>query len=191
MAVELLVSLMRQVDFTFMDGYYTYFDTTAAARREKLIAVVTQGVKLGNETRRYTPYRLIAQALAEAGFGVDLITLTFQHWGKAQHDTTKACHRSLPYCIQFVYGSAYMRTSTSCVSTATACLREIRGGSSGAALPITRTRTTRFSNITNISDCLAAGVPMINIGSSSELCAKIDDDCFGVNVETEDTEMLA
>ncbi|MBR2803659.1 MAG: glycosyltransferase WbuB, partial [Eggerthellaceae bacterium] len=60
-----------------MEGYYTYPDTTVGAPRKKRIAIVTQGVKLGDETRGYTRFRFIAQALAEAGFDVDLVTSTF------------------------------------------------------------------------------------------------------------------
>ncbi|MBQ2680562.1 MAG: glycosyltransferase WbuB, partial [Eggerthellaceae bacterium] len=92
-----------------MEGYYTYPESTVGAPRKKRIAVVTQGVKLGDETRGYTRFRFIAQALAEAGFDVDLITSTFQHWDKAQRDTTLACYKGLPYQIQFIYEPGYKR----------------------------------------------------------------------------------
>ena len=92
-----------------MEGYYTYPESTVGAPRKKRIAVVTQGVKLGGETRGYTRFRFIAQALAEAGFDVDLITSTFQHWDKAQRDTTRPCYKNLPYRIQFIYEPGYKR----------------------------------------------------------------------------------
>ena len=92
-----------------MDGYYTYPDPTTRVARKKRIAVVTQGVKLGDETRGYTRFRFIAQALSEAGFEVDLITSTFQHWDKAQRDTTQACYQNLPYRIRFVHEPGYKR----------------------------------------------------------------------------------
>ena len=92
-----------------MNGYYTYPTSVSGGFRKKRIAVVTQGVKLGNETRGYTRFRFIAQTLAEAGFEVDLITSTFQHWDKAQRDTTQACYQGLPYRIRFVYEPGYKR----------------------------------------------------------------------------------
>ena len=92
-----------------MEGYYTYPESKVRAPRRKRIAVVTQGVKLGDETRGYTRFRFIAQTLAEAGFDVDLVTSTFQHWDKAQRDTTRPCYKDLPYRIQFIYEPGYKR----------------------------------------------------------------------------------
>lgn len=93
-----------------MRDYYTYPDSgSAAAERPRHIAVVTQGVKLGDETRGYTRFRFIAQALAQAGFKVDLITSTFQHWEKAQRDTTRACYEGHPYGIRFIYEPGYRK----------------------------------------------------------------------------------
>ncbi|MBP3867129.1 MAG: glycosyltransferase, partial [Eggerthellaceae bacterium] len=92
-----------------MDGYYTYPTSVSGTFRKNRIAVVTQGVKLGDETRGYTRFRFIAQVLAEAGFDVDLITSTFQHWDKAQRDTTRSCYQGLPYRIQFVHEPGYKR----------------------------------------------------------------------------------
>lgn len=93
-----------------MRDYYTYPDNgSAASDRPRHIAVVTQGVKLGDETRGYTRFRFIAQALAQAGFKVDLITSTFQHWDKAQRDTTRGCYEGHPYRIRFIYEPGYRR----------------------------------------------------------------------------------
>ena len=92
-----------------MQGYYTYPTSVSSAFHKKRIAVVTQGVKLGDETRGYTRFRFIAQMLAEAGFEVDLITSTFQHWDKTQRDTTRECYQGFPYRIQFVYEPGYKR----------------------------------------------------------------------------------
>lgn len=93
-----------------MRNYYTYPDSSSAASdRPRRIAVVTQGVKLGDETRGYTRFRFIAQALAQAGFKVDLITSTFQHWDKAQRDTTRACYGGHPYRIRFIYEPGYRK----------------------------------------------------------------------------------
>ena len=73
------------------------------------IAVCTQGVKLPGEVRGYTRFRKIAEVLAEAGFKVDLITSSFQHWEKAQRDTSSAQYRGLPYNIVFVEEPGYTK----------------------------------------------------------------------------------
>ena len=78
-------------------------------RRRLRIAVVTMGVKLGDETRGYTRFRFIAQMLAEHGFDVDLITSSFQHWEKAHRDVAKACYRDLPYNVVFIDEPGYKR----------------------------------------------------------------------------------
>ena len=66
----------------------------AQARPRRRIAVVTMGVKLGDETRGYTRFRFLSEMLVEQGFDVDLITSSFQHWEKAQRDTSKTCSAS-------------------------------------------------------------------------------------------------
>ena len=81
-----------------MKGYYTYADPSgdadgATAKPAKRIAVVTQGVKLPGEERGYTRFRVIAETLAQAGFEVDLITSTFQHWDKAQRHALARSYR--------------------------------------------------------------------------------------------------
>ena len=93
-----------------MEGYYTYPDTVESPNaRPKRVAVVTQGVKLGDETRGYTRFRFIAEMLVRNGFEVDLITSSFQHWDKAQRNTTRDCYRDLPYRIRFVYEPGYVK----------------------------------------------------------------------------------
>lgn len=71
------------------------------------IAVWTQGVKLPGEVRGYTRFRKIAEMLVEAGFKVDLITSSFQHWEKAQRDTSDEQYKNLPYNIVFVTELGY------------------------------------------------------------------------------------
>ena len=80
----------------------------ASATRPR-IAVVTMGVKLGDETRGYTRFRFLSNLLVEQGFDVDLITSSFQHWEKKQRDTTKACYQGLPYNIVFIDEPGYQR----------------------------------------------------------------------------------
>ena len=92
-----------------MHGYYTYPTGDDTPSRKPRIAVVTQGVKLGDETRGYTRFRFLSELLAREGMDVDLITSTFQHWDKAQRDTTRDCYQQLPYRIRFVYEPGYKR----------------------------------------------------------------------------------
>ena len=92
-----------------MHGYYTYPTVGQVRARKPRIAVVTQGVKLGDETRGYTRFRFLSEMLVREGMDVDLITSTYQHWDKAQRDTTKECYQGLPYRIRFVYEPGYKR----------------------------------------------------------------------------------
>ena len=92
-----------------MQGYYTYKSTTDGLPRKPRIAVVTQGVKLPGEERGYTRFRFLSELLSREGFEVDLITSTFQHWDKAQRDTTRECYQGLPYRVRFVYEPGYRR----------------------------------------------------------------------------------
>ena len=81
----------------------------ATARPRRRIAVVTMGVKLGDETRGYTRFRFLSELLVKQGFDVDLITSSFQHWEKAHRDTTKACYQGLPYNIVFIDEPGYQK----------------------------------------------------------------------------------
>lgn len=81
----------------------------ASTARKPRIAVVTMGVKLGDETRGYTRFRFIAELLAQEGFDVDLITSSFQHWNKAHRDTSRACYQGLSYRIVFIDEPGYKR----------------------------------------------------------------------------------
>ena len=73
------------------------------------IAVVTMGVKLPGELRGYTRFRKIAEMLVEAGFEVDLITSSFQHWEKAQRDKASPEYRKQPYQVVFIDEPGYKR----------------------------------------------------------------------------------
>lgn len=77
--------------------------------RAPRIAVVTMGVKLGDETRGYTRFRALSSLLAQEGFEVDLITSSFQHWDKTHRDTSRECYRGLPYRIVFIDEPGYTR----------------------------------------------------------------------------------
>ncbi len=54
----------------------------------KKIAIITMGVRLDGE-KGYTRFGYLCEFLTKAGFQVDLITTTFQHWEKAQRDMEK------------------------------------------------------------------------------------------------------
>lgn len=89
-------------------------ESTSRLRRvpavpRKHLAVVTMGVKLGDETRGYTRFRFLSGFLVQQGFEVDLITSSFQHWEKAQRDTSRACYRNLPYRVVFIDEPGYTR----------------------------------------------------------------------------------
>ena len=79
------------------------------AARKRRIAVVTMGVKLGDETRGYTRFRFLSELLVREGFEVELFTSSFQHWEKAQRDTARACYRSQPYRISFIQEPGYQK----------------------------------------------------------------------------------
>lgn len=78
-------------------------------RNRKRIAVVTMGVKLGDETRGYTRFRFLSDLLVREGFEVDLITSSFQHWEKAHRDCSKACYQDLPYRVVFIDEPGYTK----------------------------------------------------------------------------------
>ena len=82
---------------------------TREPRRKPRVAVVTLGVKLGDETRGYTRFRFLSELLASKGFDVTLITSSFQHWNKAHRDTAKECYRSYPFRIVFVDEPGYTK----------------------------------------------------------------------------------
>lgn len=67
------------------------------------------GVKLGDETRGYTRFRFLAEALVRNGFEVDLVTSSFQHWEKTHRDTTKECYQKLPYRVVFIEEPGYVK----------------------------------------------------------------------------------
>ena len=77
--------------------------------RKKRVGIVTMGVKLGDETRGYTRFRFLSELLVKQGFEVELFTSSFQHWEKAQRDTTRACYQNQPYRITFIPEPGYQK----------------------------------------------------------------------------------
>lgn len=78
----------------------------------KKIAIITMGVKLKGE-KGYTRFGYLAEFLSRAGFQVDLITTTFQHWEKAQRDLEKIKRDvetgEYPFGLRFIYESGYKK----------------------------------------------------------------------------------
>lgn len=96
--------------------FKTASDPSSTSRLHKIvpkapnrIAVVTLGVKLGDEVRGYTRFRFLSELLAREGFEVDLITSSFQHWDKAHRDTERACYHNLPYKVVFIDEPGYQK----------------------------------------------------------------------------------
>lgn len=75
----------------------------------KRIAVVSMGVKLGAETRGYTRFKVIADMLVHAGFDVDLITTSFQHWNKAQRSVDDARYHNEAFRTVFIPEPGYKK----------------------------------------------------------------------------------
>lgn len=73
------------------------------------VAVVTMGVKLGDEVKGYTRFKTIAEMLVDAGFEVDLITSSFQHWEKAQRNLANPAYEAHPFNVVFIEEPGYTR----------------------------------------------------------------------------------
>ena len=72
------------------------------------VAVITMGVRLDDE-KGYTRFRSVCEFLADAGYEVDLITTTFQHWEKAQRDLEKIKNEKYKFGIKFIYEPGYKK----------------------------------------------------------------------------------
>lgn len=72
------------------------------------IAVITMGVRL-NDEKGYTRFRYICEFLTEAGYDVDLITTTFQHWEKEQRDLEKIKADDYSFGIRFIHEPGYKK----------------------------------------------------------------------------------
>lgn len=74
----------------------------------KKIAVITMGVRLNGE-KGYTRFRYLCDFLTDAGYQVDLITTTFQHWEKAQRDIEKIKKEDYKFGIKFIFEPGYKK----------------------------------------------------------------------------------
>ena len=73
------------------------------------IAVISWGVKLGEERKGYTRFLSIAETLRRAGYNVDLVTSVFQHWDKAKPDVEAFPYGMHDFEIVFVNEPGYTR----------------------------------------------------------------------------------
>ena len=74
----------------------------------KKIAVISMGVKLDNE-KGYSRVRYIGEFLSDAGYQVDLITTTFQHWEKAQRNLDEIKKENYKFNLKFIYEPGYKK----------------------------------------------------------------------------------
>lgn len=74
----------------------------------KKIAVISMGVKLDNE-KGYSRFRYIGDFLSDAGYQVDLITTTFQHWEKAQRNLDDIKKENYKFDLKFIYEPGYKK----------------------------------------------------------------------------------
>ncbi len=79
------------------------------SRMSNRVAVITMGVKLGHEAKGYTRFLSVCQTLREAGFEVDLITSSFQHWEKEQRDKQAFPYDMYDFGVVFVDEPGYKR----------------------------------------------------------------------------------
>lgn len=75
---------------------------------KKKIAVISMGVKLNGE-KGYSRFRYIGDFLSDAGYQVDLITTTFQHWEKAQRDVGTIKKEAYKFQLKFIYEPGYRK----------------------------------------------------------------------------------
>lgn len=117
--------------------------------RKHRVAIITMGVKLGDETRGYTRFRFLSEALVRNGFDVDLYTSSFQHWNKARRDTNLTCYQGLPYTIRFIEEPGYEKNLD---------LKRIRSHAV-AARNLRRMLEEAFANPSSAYDLVYAEIP--------------------------------
>lgn len=84
--------------------------TLQSKRKNKKIAVIVQAVKLIPDEPGLSRAEYIASMLGKAGYEVDLITSTFQHWEKAQHrDINAENYADRPYKLVFIEEPGYKK----------------------------------------------------------------------------------
>lgn len=144
-----------------MNGYYTYPDFSPSVnKRPKRIALVVEAARLEGETRGQSRIPFLARMLAEQGFDVDLITSTFQHWDKAQRNTTDERYQGLPYRIRFVYEPDFKKNVE---------LRRIRSHAVFAR-NLRALLESRFADNPHAYDLIYSLIPMNNMARA---CAEV------------------
>lgn len=73
------------------------------------IAIISQAVKLADEAAGLNRSAYIAGLLADAGYQVDLITSTYQHWEKRRRNIVDDKYHTLPYEVIFLDEPGYRK----------------------------------------------------------------------------------
>lgn len=93
---------------TSKDGFF-FIKNTPADEKRRRIAVVSLGVKLGDETQGLARARFIADLLVAAGYEVDFITSRFQHWEKTHRSISNPCYKEHGFNIVFLEEPGYTK----------------------------------------------------------------------------------
>ncbi|QWT18123.1 glycosyltransferase [Collinsella sp. zg1085] len=73
----------------------------------KKIAIVSADAKLGSELKGATRYVYLAERLSAAGYQVDFITASFQHWEKRQRDVSHTDYQAHSFNLVFLDEPSY------------------------------------------------------------------------------------
>lgn len=90
---------------------YTFVKSSVSTgkSKNKRIAIISMGQKLGDETRGFTRFRFIATQLCKRGYEVDLITSSFQHWYKQERDCSNPAYATHPFNVVFIHEQGYTK----------------------------------------------------------------------------------
>lgn len=84
-------------------------DSLEAIRSERKVALIVHSTKLADFEPGLDRAAYIASLLVDAGYKVDLITSSFQHWSKSQRDQSDRAYTHTPYNIVFIDEPGYKK----------------------------------------------------------------------------------
>lgn len=82
---------------------------SAEQRLSKTIALIVQSVKLLDSEPGLDRAAFVARKLVDAGYNVDVITSSFQHWNKEHRNTKDPLFASLPFNVVFLDEPGYKK----------------------------------------------------------------------------------
>lgn len=82
---------------------------SAEQRSSKTIALIVQSVKLLDSEPGLDRAAFVARKLVDAGYNVDVITSSFQHWNKEHRNTKDPLFASLPFNVVFLDEPGYKK----------------------------------------------------------------------------------